>query len=100
MDSVIVYISIGNSDDKLSQVAWSNFCDDVHSEVECWSTVIHGRWFSAPDSAYQNACWCVELTNGEPQTLKKALAELATRYGQDSIAWAEVQATEFLGAPA
>jgi hypothetical protein len=98
---MIVYISIGNSDDKLTQVEWSHFCQETTLAVIGYAGKVHGRWFSLPDSRYQNACWCVEFdyaTGGDDNAaaLKEELAVLARECKQDSIAWAEVKETEFI----
>jgi len=100
---VIVYISIGNSDDKLTQREWSNFITDLDAHLEYYaddrSAQIHGRWFSAPDDPWQNACWCVELVVDDATDvaagLKARLRVLAAKYRQDAISWA-VAETEFL----
>lgn len=97
---MIVYVSIGNSDDKLTQSEWAQFVSRTTSLVE-GAALIHGRWLSEPSSAYQNACWCIDV-HDEPngvEWLRGALARLAADFRQDSIAWAEAPVTEFLGAP-
>lgn len=92
-----VYVSIGNSDDKLSQRRWVEFIEDVSIILDDHSRVIHGAWYSEPKSFFQNACWCFE-----PKILIAAvdmrdrLRLLAAKYGQDSIAWAECPETDFL----
>jgi hypothetical protein len=100
---MIVYISIGNSDDKLSQWAWANYVMavdvalmDARDAPGSPVSKRHGVWQSASASHWQNACWCVEVT--DPDELKDRLRELAGQYGQDSIAWAEAPTTEFLAA--
>jgi hypothetical protein len=97
---MIVYISIGNSDDKLPQKDWAAFVQDVHDTITDGTLKIHGQWFSAPTSAYQNACWCAEVHDPDAWSLKTGLADLAVAYMQDSIAWAEAPTTEFLGGAA
>lgn len=97
-----IYISIGNSDDKLTQADWSTFVqavDDAIGSVTYYAgTARHGRWHSWAGDPWQNACWCIEvsadmayLLNG----LRAELAELAKHYRQDSVAWAEAT-TEFI----
>lgn len=99
---MIVYISIGNSDDKLSQNEWANFYGAVNNEVrrlEGWGATVHGVWISESNSFWQNACWCVDVGGLEAWTVDRAeknLAEIATQYNQDSIAWAVVEETKFL----
>ena len=92
---MIVYISIGNSDDKLTQVEWSSFIIEMITRVVTLGNR-HGEWFSTPFAAYQNACWCVEFDN--PTDLDEArevTAEIREKYRQDSIAWA-IAETEFI----
>lgn len=95
-----VYVSIGNSDDKLTQAEWAEFVADVdrlmtgmpHADAQ-----VHGRWLSEPSSQWQNACWCVELRTPEALSLARAALRMAVRdYRQDSIAVAYVHRTEFL----
>lgn len=90
-----VYISIGNSDDRLSQAEWSAFVGDVNEAIGSYAIERHGKWMSLPHSPWQNACWCVEVSDKAKLFLRDALARLATKYRQDSIAWA-VAETEFL----
>lgn len=94
---MIVYISIGNSDDKLSQREWALFFSQTALLVQRHAKV-HGQWASEPASAWQNACWCVEVATGDKaEFIKAELVGLAFTFRQDSIAWAEVRETEFLG---
>lgn len=95
---MIVYISIGNSDDKLSQKSWSEFHQIIDSVVRNRAKIVHGAWVSESTSEYQNACWCIEFTLGPAgrADFKDMLAMYADEYLQDSIAWAEVERTEFI----
>lgn len=94
-----IYISIGNSDDNLTQAAWSRFVDRVDGLVDFavseGNGQVHGRWFSASDSAWQNACWCVELVDEAVLPLRRGLRGAAGDFGQNCIAWA-IASTEFL----
>jgi hypothetical protein len=95
---MIVYVSIGNSDDKLTQQEWALFFSHTAVLLQGHARV-HGQWASEPASAWQNACWCVEVGgNTKVEFIKAELVGLAVQYRQDSIAWAEVKGTEFLGA--
>ena len=98
-----VYISVGNSDNKLAQTSWSSYCLDVdrafEAAVRYEGARVHGRWFSLPNEPWQNACWCAEWHDDLAhvvEAFKRALATIARSYGQESIAWA-VAETEFLG---
>lgn len=94
-----VYISIGNSDDKLTQREWSQYWLGVRDCINANVRVIHGEWLSSPGSSFQNACWAVEPLLAEDRYViefKADLCRLANLYEQDSIAWAECPETEFL----
>lgn len=94
-----VYVSIGNSDDRLTQAEWSEFYVTTTLAIRTATgfTQMHGQWVSEPASAWQNACWCFEIEEDMAWFLKKDLASLAQQYRQDSIAWADVRMTLFLG---
>ena len=92
---MIVYVSIGNSDDSLTQEKWSEFTHRVEQDLSISAKNMHGRWFSQPNSPWQNACWCIELSDDEEiiDELQERLGILAGRYSQNSIAWAEAEIT-------
>lgn len=104
MSYAVVYISIGNSDDKLTQFAWSTYVADVDEVVrraaEAPLGAVRGRWLSEPASEWQNACWALQLPADMAPiyTLKHELAAIAVAFNQDSIAWAVAPETEFIGA--
>ncbi len=96
---MIVYVSIGNSDDKLAQAEWSEFYEltrELLVDLGLTSEV-HGAWASLPNAAWQNACWCVDVKPEHADTVKDTLRRLAHKFRQDSIAWNEANPTEFLG---
>lgn len=96
---MIVYISIGNSDDKLSQREWAKFIANVETVIVEYAVDMHGNWYSQSDSPYQNACWCIQAPSDFPSLMTAFQDELmatAKEYRQDSIAWAEVRETIFL----
>ena len=105
---MFIYISIGNSDDKLSQSGWHQFCDVIDRSVKMLLAtspmgyvVIHGNWYSKTDDPWQNACWCVEMRKREGyatllQQFREHLHNAGMRFGQDSIAWAVAETTVFL----
>jgi hypothetical protein len=93
---MIVYLSIGNSDDKLTQAEWSEFNLRVAAEVASYAATIHGAWDSNPVSPWQNACWCLEFDTAEDvQAARQAATEIRQEFGQQSVAWA-VAETEFI----
>jgi zona occludens toxin (predicted ATPase) len=94
-DVITVYVSIGNSDDKLTQRQWADFASDIDFIISDWAARILGRWVSDSVSEYQNACWGVQFFTKDIDTIKEALKEYRVKYNQDSIAWA-VAETEFI----
>ena len=94
---ITVYISIGNSDDKLTQTQWSEFWIAMAAEVVSLAQKTHGAWFSNPAGPWQNACWCVEFTSeAAEKTARYAATEVRKLFRQDSVAWAVVPETEFI----
>lgn len=92
----VIYISIGNSDNKLTQSEWSEFWLDTDEVVQGHATTVHGVWQSSPVSSYQSACWCINVsTEREVSKLATALGRIARKYRQDSIAWAGAE-TQFI----
>jgi hypothetical protein len=92
----IVYISIGNSDGKLTAEQWQQYRDLTHellTEVGV-TAAVHGAWQSFVPK-YVNACWCVEVAPEHEDAVKDTLRQLAEKFGQESIAYA-VAETEFL----
>lgn len=110
MTTKTVYVSIGNSDDKLTQAEWADFYTEVDATLRGYSEAVHGAWTSASTSRWQNANWCIEIQPDKilkirmpydrrdvdtESLLRERLGQLAARYRQDSIAWAEAT-TEFI----
>lgn len=90
-----VYISIGNSDNKLSQEDWSCYAQEVDFDIRNEAATVHGEWYSLPNANWQNACWCIEIPEDRIDGLKSELRFRASQYEQESIAWAPAN-TEFL----
>ncbi len=100
LTTLTVYASIGNSDDKLTQAQWAQFHEIFAALIRKGADRVYGDWHSLPNSPWQNACIAFEITAANAERLKAALADLATEFAQDSIAWAEAAGTQFLGPPA
>ena len=90
-----VYVTIGNSDDKLTQSEWYEFCYQVNSNIRTHAKEIYGEFYSASKSRYQNACWSFAITDNWDRALKEALNVLREDFRQDSVAWAEAE-VEFI----
>jgi hypothetical protein len=90
-----VYVSIGNSDDKLTQAEWSKYVAEFFTHVAYHSAQIHGEWYSSPAAPFQNACMCFEITDRNAALLRECLQDLRTVFNQGSVAWATAR-TEFI----
>lgn len=85
-----VHVSIGNSDDKLSQADWSAFCAGVDAVIRNCASTVFGVWYSEPSSQWQNACWAFEPRDALSRArAREALSHTARIYRQDSIAWTD-----------
>jgi hypothetical protein len=95
------YITIGNSDNKLTQAQWSEFrhaVDLAVSQAAAEGACVQFHGYSLPAAPWQNAMWAIELPDDLPlvrQELRHRVAQLAWIYNQDSIAWAQAD-VEFL----
>jgi hypothetical protein len=93
---MIIYLSVGNSDDKLTQIEWANFITRIRADIVNAAHRVHGQWFSAPDSTWQNACWCLEFASeAEMKIARETIITIRRQYRQDSVAWATAE-TEFI----
>jgi hypothetical protein len=89
MTGNVVYVGIGNSDDKLSQKKWHEFIQEIDMACDEAGSVV-GAWFSPPVSPYQNACFAVGgIKPSRRAWLRLSLIVLAGKYGQDSISYVE-----------
>jgi hypothetical protein len=89
-----VYISIGNSDGRLSEAEWQEFRDLTHellTDVGI-TAAVHGAWQSFVPK-YVNACWCVEVPDEHEAAIVDTLRHLAAKFRQDSIAYAVAETT-------
>ncbi len=86
MTTVTAVVSIGNSDDKLSQSRWSKFQAATHEAVTRVCDRIHARTHSLPDQPWQNAVWVIEMDGSQTYWLIQDLERLCRVYEQDSIA--------------
>lgn len=94
-----VYVSIGNSDDKLSQAHWSELHNKLIATIRGHTLQVYGDWTSTSTDPWQNACVAFEIGNETSERLQLDLAELSAEYGQDPIAWAEADTRFITPAP-
>lgn len=92
-----VYVSIGNSDDKLTQAEWAEFIEETRDLLLSEAKACHGEWYSLPTAPWQNANWVIEVGGSQVvNRLRKRLYAHAVRFRQDSIALT-VGLTRFIG---
>ena len=91
-----IYISVGNSDVKLTQDQWSEYVNEVRDLLRVSAIKIYGEWYSASGSPHQNACFCAAFSDAQKEEQSRSkLTAIRQRYYQDSIAWARAD-TEFI----
>lgn len=88
-----IYVVIGNSDDKLSQERWAIFIKDIDVAVQGMAKHVHGVFFAAPNSPFQNACWSIIIDETDVEYVQRRLSHLASKYSQQSIVWADAETT-------
>lgn len=93
---MIVYLSIGNSDDKLPQQDWASYQARFLNEVRQIGVRVHGVWYSSPAGSYQNMCICAEVRDDVAAGLRAALTQARKEFGQDAVAWAQAPVTEMI----
>ena len=86
-----VTIQIGNSDDKLTQLQWSNFVDKIDASIAAFKGQPHFSGGSDNAKPWQNYCW-VFLLEDDPlitESFHRLLSVIRAKYQQDSVAWTE-----------
>ena len=91
MDTVV--IQIGNSDDKLSQSRWSEYCTQVDYAIRSSAVHVHFNGTSPGDAPWQNAAWIFEMEADDVDDLIYNLVNIRQAFGQESIAiqWGETK---------
>lgn len=84
-----IAISIGNSDNKLTQAEWSEFVNKVELIILDCATTIHFFGGSSNWLRWQNAAWLFDCKEENIHLLLMALVECRHRYRQESVAYLE-----------
>jgi len=84
-----IVVSIGNSDNKLTQSEWSQFVADVAKAIQQHTQKIHFFGGSPNWERWQNVAWLFDCQEENIAFLKFSLAVLCRQYEQDSIAYIE-----------
>jgi len=89
-----VTIQIGNSDNKLRQVEWCDFVNEVENLICRQAVEIHFSGGSATRACWQNFCWVFNVAETRV-SFRRELKLLAKKFRQESIAMT-IGETEFV----
>ena len=79
-----ITVSIGNSDNRLTQTEWHNFVNDMKLVIQLNTIQIH-FFGGAPNwDPWQNVAWIAELEEGRLEGIQAAITKVRERYKQDS----------------
>lgn len=78
-------ISIGNSDNKLSQKEWHAFVTTVKNYIDISAEKVHFFGGSETYAPWQNVAWLGEIDGDDVLWLEECLRETKKIYRQDSI---------------
>ena len=81
-----VVISIGNSDNKLTQLQWSDYVSEVEDLIYKSYCRIHFFAGSETYKPWQNVLWLLEFNEVYLPMLEAELKVIRERYNQDSVA--------------
>ncbi len=84
-----VVLLSGNSDNKLTQKEWAEFCTQIKLAVEHHSIEIYFMGATNSIEQYQSACWA--FSTKEPNELKLIIKMIREEYKQDSVSWLECE---------
>lgn len=82
-----IFVTIGNSDNKLTQQEWSDFCGGVDECVRAFAQEMFGEFYAVPNAPWQNACWSFSVDASVTLAMQTNLRALASDFEQDSILW-------------
>ena len=77
-----IAVSIGNSDDKLTQKEWNHFVEDM---IELLSAgKVHFFGGASTFAPWQNVAWIVEIPIKQTNIILADIADLRKKYNQES----------------
>ena len=82
-----VAIQIGNTDNKLTQSEWAEFCQELRGLIREHASEIFFQGGSTWDAPLQNACWVCEVEPAHLEPLKAAIKPCRERFRQDAVAF-------------
>jgi hypothetical protein len=87
--SITISLQIGNSDNKLTQLEWSEYVEKTESHIRAIADAVYFVGFSLPNAPYQNACFVFKVLDAPiwDMVMYPHLQLIAQSYRQDSIAY-------------
>jgi hypothetical protein len=84
---VNMVVSVGNTDNKLSQVEWHEFTYAIDERIRQYGKV---HFFGGPPNwmKWQNVAWIVEVDDGsweKVNSLRSEITEIRKKYNQESV---------------
>lgn len=79
-----IAVSVGNTDNKLTQQDWNKFVEDVIDAVGTYGKV-HFFGGASTWAPWQNVAWIVEVAPKDIDTLGDALTKIRKKYNQESV---------------
>ena len=77
-------VSIGNTDNKLTQQEWSKFVEEMGEFIRQTADHIHFDGAPPNSAPWQNFAWLVEFHNGVYNSFLPGITTIRERYKQDS----------------
>ncbi len=82
---MLISIQAGNSDNKLTQMEWSEFVDHLDTVLNAYETARHFFGGSVTWAKWQNVCWVFEIPSGHYDDLVTDIRQIREQYRQDSV---------------
>lgn len=81
---IYILVSIGNTDNKLTQQEWSQFVGAVGDTLRSYETERHFFGGSETYAPWQNVCWLCLVNDHQLLEIKSRIRHLCDWYRQDS----------------
>ncbi len=82
---VAICISAGNTDNKLTQLEWSELVRDLSFAISDYEVARHFFGGSETYAPWQNVCWICTIEEQNIQELKNTIGKIRALYRQDSV---------------
>ncbi len=90
-----ITVSIGNTDNKLTQAQWSEFVEHVNKAVLAFAKNVHFFGGSANWMPWQNVAWILDCEDEKIFVFKETITFRRMQYNQESACFLE-SVSEFI----